>query len=421
MIQKITTNITIPDKLTSFTVCGDPGCDGYNTEAIKVFEHILKLKADMLLIVGDVVPVGTQQYFEQFINIVNAGVDKPVYCLPGNHDIKMYETFLGKKDYYIKYTNALFVVLDNSKRYFTDETITFLQKTLQDNPSDNIFISFHIPPPNPFILNNISDEEWDKIKTVITDYKTAVKMIFCGHVHSAFEYYLDGYKIIVTGGAGAQLDPVKNTCLKNNEYHAFTITHKNGTWTPEIININPLSIEAWPDKTDISTNRVYNDLNEAFAGEAQAHRKYLLFSLSAEKQGLPGIAKLFKAAAESEFIHAKNMAIAADMIRNTKADLQAALSREKEEIEKLYPDFIDRAVHTLVTKCADNAFSTALTAEKIHHKLFSRALDALQAGNDIPVDTYHTCARCGYTHHGDKPPARCPGCGTDMFKFTEVQ
>ena len=51
-------------------------------------------------------------------------------------------------------------------------------------------------------------------------------------------------------------------------------------------------------------SKTENNLMDAFAGESQANRKYLAFAKQADKEGLPQVAKLFRAAAEAETIHA---------------------------------------------------------------------------------------------------------------------
>jgi len=82
------------------------------------------------------------------------------------------------------------------------------------------------------------------------------------------------------------------------------------------------------------------NLVAAFAGESQANRKYLAFAKQADAEGYPQAAKLFRAAAEAETIHAHAHLKAMGMIKSTAENLKAAVEGETYEFEAMYPDFI---------------------------------------------------------------------------------
>ena len=411
MLQKTNKNILIDHNINSFLLCGDPGCDGYNTEAVAIFEEILNEQADFLLLLGDLVPIGISKYFKQFEELVNSSAASKVFCLPGNHDIKEYSDFIGIKDYYIKAPNALIIMLDNSKRSFSAESIEFLKTTLANNDSDSIFICFHIPPRNPYVNNKIPDIEWNKIKSVLSSYKNKVRFIFTGHVHSLIDYKLDDYRIIITGGSGSKLDIIDNFQPQYN-YHAVKMFYQKNEWSIKKINIE-FSTDELQDEV------LKKNLLKSFDGENNAFRKYLLFSEQAKAEGLFGIAKLFKAISSSECAHSKNMFIALNKIRNTLGNLNEAIKGEKNEVEKLYPQCLEYSQKMKYNK-AINSYYLALEAEKIHYILFTEALSSLEAGKDIPEYKYNICKRCGYTNIGEKIPSICPVCGTDKFKFIEI-
>jgi len=419
MLQIITNNVETDQAVNSFIINGDPGCDGYNTEAVIMLEETLRRKADFHLLIGDLVPTGNKHCFQQFRNIVDTTATSPVYCLPGNHDLPDYDIFCGRKDYYIKAPNVLVIMLDNSRRYFTDETLVFLQQTLRDQQHSKVFVSFHIPVPNSIVPNHISHDEWDKLETILAPYKPRIQAIFCGHVHSAFEFNIDGYRVIVTGGGGARLDPVDNTFMTVNQHHIFRVEINGDEWSPRIVPLNYSDI-ANPYSDDAPGLRVKNNLDEAFTGESLAYRRYLLFAKFAEKEGLPGIAKLFRAASESEFYHSENMYLASPESKSTHNNLQTSIQRENEETTRIYPGFINNTAEQR-TEQAATAYRCALQAERIHHQFFSKALEHLNKNEDMPVGHIFTCSRCGYTHPGDHPPNLCPACGVDRFKFREVQ
>ena len=418
MLQKVNENIILENRLEKVIICGDPGCDGYNTQGVVVFETILRKEADFKIVVGDMVPVGSKNNYEYFKEIVDISSEDPVYCLAGNHDILNYEQYCGKKDYFIKSDDTLFIILDNSKRYFTDKSIEFLQKTLAEQECKHVFVLFHIPPKNPYILNNILDEEWEKIRVELDKYKEKVVAIICGHVHSVGDYKLDGYRVIITGGAGSAFDSIEKLAAHRNEHHYFSLDRDDENW-----EITKIDVPYEESKVEYSTKEeieVLMNLEKAFLGESVAFRKYLLFAEIAEKEGYEGVAKLFRAAAESEYYHAKHMLTAMNGINFTLENLETAIKNEEFEVNDMYLKFSENAKEAKSNR-AYNSFQSALEAEKVHHKLFKKALDSVKAGKDISVEKYFTCNRCGYTHKGENPPKYCPGCGTDMFKFSSVK
>jgi len=418
MLVKVSADVCLEKPLETLILSGDPGCDGYNAESVVVLEHILRLPADLQLVLGDLVPTGQPRWFRQFEAIVAGSAAAPVYCLAGNHDLPDYEAHCGLRDYAIRAPNALVILLDNARRYFTDATVAYLRRSLEENTTPHVFVAFHIPPPNPFVPNHVSQDEWDKLRAALDPHRERIRMLFCGHVHSAFDYELDGYRVIVTGGAGSRLDAVDNHCLPQNRHHAFRLAYRDGAWDVSVIDIDR-EAAATVFGEDAADRQVAGDLAGGFAGEAKAYRTYQLYAEVAANEGRTGLAKLFRAAAESEFHHSRNMFIASDRLGASLRNLEAAIQREREEVETLYPAALANAAKPR-TRRAENAFGCALQAEKVHHRLFREALETLRAGQDIPVKRYFTCARCGYTHAGEHAPVICPACGADRFRFSEV-
>ena len=161
------------------------------------------------------------------------------------------------------------------------------------------------------------------------------------------------------------------------------------------------------------------NLKAAFAGESQANRKYLAFAKKADGESFPFIAKLFRAAAEAETIHAhahlKNMA----GINGTLDNLQAAIEGEGYEFKSMYPEFLAEAEKE-GNKAAANYFKFALAAEKVHYDLYNRALNAIQGGKDFEACEIYVCPVCGHTHIG-KPSEKCPICGVAAERYFEVK
>ena len=159
-------------------------------------------------------------------------------------------------------------------------------------------------------------------------------------------------------------------------------------------------------------------LKEAFAGESQANRKYLAFAEKADKEGFPQVAKLFRAAAASETVHAHNHLRVMKGIKSTADNLKAAIGGENYEFTKMYPEFI-KVAQKEGKKDAENSFYLANEVEKIHHKLYETALKSIEKGKDLEKKDMYVCPVCGYTHEG-QPPEKCPVCGTAKKLFKKI-
>ncbi len=160
------------------------------------------------------------------------------------------------------------------------------------------------------------------------------------------------------------------------------------------------------------------NLQEAFAGESQANRKYLAFAKKADEDGLPQIAKLFRAAAEAETVHAHAHLRVMGGIKSTLENLEEAIAGEGHEFMEMYPEFLEEARKEGV-KPAEFSFKNALAVEEIHHGLYSKALEAAKTGGDLPSAPIFVCPVCGNTVEG-APPETCPVCNVPGSRFGEI-
>ncbi len=161
------------------------------------------------------------------------------------------------------------------------------------------------------------------------------------------------------------------------------------------------------------------NLQEAFAGESQANRRYLFFADKAEKEGYPQVARLFRAAAEAETIHARNHFAAMDGVGSTRDNLMAGAIGEHYEFTRMYPPFIEQA-EIENNERAQRSFEYANEVEQIHHKHFEEAIKAFDAGQQLRDEPYFVCQVCGNTVAGEAPE-KCPICGTPASKFKRVE
>jgi rubrerythrin len=157
------------------------------------------------------------------------------------------------------------------------------------------------------------------------------------------------------------------------------------------------------------------NLMEAFAGESQANRKYLAFAKKAEEEGFTGVAKLFRAAAAAETIHAHNHLEVLKGVKSTLENLKEAYGGEHHEFTSMYPGFLEKAKEEK-NGAATKTFHWANEVEKIHGKLYENAIKALEAGEALGEKDYYICPKCGYTI-ADAPPDTCPVCGAKKKEF----
>jgi rubrerythrin len=162
-----------------------------------------------------------------------------------------------------------------------------------------------------------------------------------------------------------------------------------------------------------------DNLMAAFAGESQANRKYLAFAKKAEADGFKQIAKLFRAAAAAETVHALAHLRVAGQVKDTVANLQAAIEGEHHEFTSMYPGYIATAVAE-GNKGAQRSFERANEVEQTHHALYAEALEAARAGKDLPEGDLYVCEVCGHTVAGE-PPDSCPVCGAVRSRFSKVE
>ena len=166
-------------------------------------------------------------------------------------------------------------------------------------------------------------------------------------------------------------------------------------------------------------SKTTENLKDAFSGESQANRTYLAFAKKAEQEGQSQVAKLFRATAYAETVHALNHL---DIIGKTKSSLEnlkTAVSGETFEFDEMYPKYIETAKQE-GNKKAKWSFDVANKVEKIHAKLFSKAIEAIE-GDKMPTKTdYYVCEVCGNTVEG-VAPERCPICGAAKKEFKLIE
>jgi len=176
-----------------------------------------------------------------------------------------------------------------------------------------------------------------------------------------------------------------------------------------------------------------SNLESAFGGESMAHMRYLVFAEIAEREGFVNVARLFRAIAFAEQVHARNhfqlLSEAKEGVKvvaeapfgpgNTTKNLELVIMGEEFEVNEMYPAYISVA-EMQGEKQAVRTFTWALEAEKIHARLYSEAKKYIDQGRDWPLEGYvWICPICGHTHVGPEPPGKCPICGAPRERYVK--
>lgn len=160
------------------------------------------------------------------------------------------------------------------------------------------------------------------------------------------------------------------------------------------------------------------NLKNAFAGESQANRRYLAFAGKAEEEGMVNIARLFRAAAEAETVHALNHLRVMGEVKATPDNLSTSVAGETFEFKTMYPEYLDTAKREADQQAAWS-FDVANKVEQIHAGLFSKAIKTIKIGQKLPSTDYYVCGVCGNTVE-NQAPEKCPICGAPKTKFFKV-
>lgn len=410
-IQKMTASIVRIPAFSSFTVLGDPGCDGLGAEVLSLYtQGLTQAQGDFILVAGDLVPEGFEPFYRQTDTLIERTAPAPVYLLRGNHDTGTYADHYGLSAYAVHDDFTLLVVLDNSLGTFTPDSLTLLELATRTIPCTHLLLAMHIPPPNRVTAKAVSQAEWDKVRAVLekTGCAEQLRYAIAGHVHSYFEDGLDGAITIVTGGAGARIAPMEGVETPYQHYVEF---HKNRTgWTHEKVNLS------FSNPPPISDQPLTDLLQEAYTSECMAFVRYLLLAEDAKRRQLPNLTALYRAIAHAEFYHARNHFYTSGSMQDPLEGLQWSMRKEQDEIARLYPTSKARA-EAVGNGLAAATFDDACRAEQVHLELLTQAQTALEQGRDIEKTTYYTCTSCGATFYGSQKPLRCNVCGAPPDKI----
>ena len=409
-IQIVKDKIIYFNDATTFSVIGDPGCEGLGSYNMKVYAGALEKSAasDFTIIVGDMVPDGTKSYYEEIQELTEVIAKNPVYVLRGNHDTGDYEQYFGYHNYAIITNKFALVAIDNAMRTFEEEGLLLLKQVLEMQEVERVVISFHIPVPNHFIENCVSEDEFERLKEVYTPWKEKVKYLLCGHVHSCFVDEVDEIPLICTGGGGAMIEDVSaeiKACDINHHIVSFFMEQETLQYEIQDIHENGYKKE--------QANPILKEkIEEAVQGEMMAHLRYLTFADRAKKRGMLKVANLFEALAESEYRHARNFYSVIEEPKAFLDSIETFIPEEEFEYDHLYQMMKDYCqLHK--APLAEQAYEGARHAEKIHADLLKEAKEV----EAFEHDTIYVCPVCGFVMTEEYELERCEVCGAPKKQF----
>jgi len=168
------------------------------------------------------------------------------------------------------------------------------------------------------------------------------------------------------------------------------------------------------DVPGITGTKTLKNLKAGFVAESQAHLRNLAFAMKAEQEGYSQVARLFRAIAEAEAVHAFNHFRLLGAVSGTQDNLESAFEREN-LASSTYPQFIREANEEGNTSVA-TAMSYSRDVEKGHAKLYKKALAHMMSEEETE---YYVCQVCGHVSDGTLPD-KCPICGAPKEKFRKV-
>lgn len=411
-IQKVMQPILHLPDVKSLGVIGDPGCEGLGTYNMKVYAGALEKSAedDITLIAGDLVPIGNAHYYGSINELTESIAHNDIYVLRGNHDTGEYTEYYGRKNYALITKDFSVVVLDNAMRTFEEEGLELLKQVLEMEEVRQVIVAFHIPVPNHFIRNSVSEEEFSRLKEAYSSHKDKVKYLLCGHVHSRFEDVVDDIPLICTGGGGALIEDVSEDIRACDvEHHIVHFYMQDGVLRYRFENLSENGYEKERKVAILKEN-----LEKTVANELMAHLKYLMFADRARRRGMEKAANLFEALAASEYHHARNFYSVIENPAPFGESVEKFVPGEEFEYQRFYK-MMEEYAEEKEAPLTKQAYAGAAAAEKIHAALLKEAENI----EEFNRETVYVCPICGFVMTGDHIPDRCPVCGGPKRQYEE--
>lgn len=170
---------------------------------------------------------------------------------------------------------------------------------------------------------------------------------------------------------------------------------------------------------DLKGSKTEQNLMAAFAGESQAHTKYLYYASKAKKDGYVQIGSLFEETAKNEKEHAKIwFKLLHDGMPSTPDNLKDAAAGENYEWTDMYAGFAETARAEGFAEIAA-LFDGVAAIEKEHEERYKKLLANIEGGLVFSKDgdAVWQCSNCGHIVVGKQAPEICPVCAHPQAYF----
>lgn len=402
---------SLPDA-ESFTVIGDPGCDGLGAESLTAFAAALAAaEGDFILVLGDLIPRDSDVYFNRVCELANAFTKKPIFVAKGNHDGVGYADRLGLAEYVIHGKIFSVAVLDNASGRFTRESTDLMRGQMADKDAHTLHLAFHIPPPNRFHGASMKEADWWPFVSLLQGGRKRLGWLLCGHVHSYFEDVVAGMPLVVSGGGGSEIDVVARVATP--PYHVLEFKHhEDGSSSHHRHDI----LAGGQAGGDLEMRKL---LLQTLANESNSFLHSSIRAGEAMSRNHFRLARLYRAAAESQRIRAQTMYRILFSPPNPGEALSGVIA-EYEDISHSWGVWKETA-RDLGDVLAAQALDDSLLGAEPYLALFQQALEKMEAGDDDPGPTFcMVCESCGRLLAEPITPANCPVCGAPRRRLRMI-
>lgn len=395
MIEKPVSRLVQELDAQSFTVVGCACHAGLGAETMRFLRSGLAgAEGDFIAVVGDVVPIGRDPFYQTMSRFIDAYSDKPVHVLRCNHDGPDFGEYFGHANRAVISESFVLVMLDNSDRRFSDETLEFLRETMAIIDSRNVIVAFHVPPPNRISGNTMTVEEWRRFEDAIGVWRSRISLLVCGHEHCYYEDDIDGIRLVASGGVAGSGDWLErvNPC----GCHALEISL--GADECPVVKMRMLDVPS-PDDAYAAFVEDIDAVARVYTHQCREHVSMRFAAEEARERGDGQAAHFYRAAAESALTQSR---ILHGLLAGARWDPPVSAPGPTGEL--------------LFTHALESARRTQIHTQSLLARMRGQGVEAgwRDAG-------YSLCPACAMLFAGREAPNYCPACGAPYHTLREVK
>lgn len=403
MIEKPVSRLVQEFDAKSFTVIGGTCYGGLGAEAMHFFRSGLSgAEGDFIAVVGDVTPIGRDPFYSSMARFIDVYAQKPVHVLKSNNDGPDFGEYFGHANRAVLAEDFVLVMLDNSDRRFSDDTLDFLRETMAIVDSHNVIVAFHVPPPNRISGNTMEAGEWLRFEEAVGVWRSRISLLLSGHNHCYYEDDIDGLRLVVSGGATTANRVERITPLG---HHALEVS-LDGENRPLV---RRRVLDAMLD-ADGHTEDIHAQLIRAYNLQSRDHVSMRLHAEDAWAAGQTRLALFYRAAGESALNQAR---ILHHLLTGRKSGLEELSFLLEESIVGSIdtdPGHAENMLARHALRCVDRTQANTLNL-----------LGRLQVDDSRLGDGYFLCTSCAMLYPGREAPNYCSACGAPYYSIREVK